>query len=199
MAKIELESFLSQITQENTKSHRDDLRYDLDKLYVSAREPNLEDRVFYWMSRPHGTWCVKERDVFLRESYAYHIWTHYGAGAEHIRAYRIVVTGAEKNDTRTYGEVYPINYAEQLPRIQAAALLVKQVEIHLTDDTIQIIRFDSWKAKEWEITHGTPGLKYIRFLPESEAELTAAIMMEHRHLRGKTKKPPNRSSKNQIR
>ena len=46
MAKIELESFLSQITQENTKSHRDDLRYDLDKLYVSAREPNLEDRGF---------------------------------------------------------------------------------------------------------------------------------------------------------
>ena len=199
MARIKLDSFLSEITQQNTKSYRDDLSYDLDKLHIAAREPKMEDRSFYWMSRPHGTWCVKERDVFLRESYAYHIWTHYGADAEHIRAYRIVVTGAEKNDTRTYGEVYPINYAEQLPRIQAAALPVKQVEIHLTDDTIQMIRFDSWKAKEWEITHGTPGLKYIRFLPESEAELTAAIMMEHRHLRGKTKKPPNRSSKNQIR
>lgn len=199
MARIELEAFLSEITRENTKSHRDDLRYDLDKLYVSAREPNLEDRVFYWMSRPHGTWCVKERDVFLRESYAHHIWTHYGEDAAQIRAYRIVVTGAEKNDTRTYGEVYPINYAEQLPRIQKAALPVKQVKIHFTDDTTQTMTFQTWEAREWEITHGTPGLKYIRFLPESEAELTAAIMLEHRHQRSKVKKPPVHNAKAPVR
>ena len=86
-----------------------------------------------------GTWCVKERDVFLRDSHAHHIWTYYGEDAEHIRAYRIVVAKAEENDTHTYGEVYPINYAEQIPRIQKAALPVDRVEIHFTDDKIETV------------------------------------------------------------
>ena len=199
MARIELDSFLSEITQENTKSYRDDLSYDLDKLYIAAREPKMEDRSFYWMSRPHGTWCVKERDVFLRDSHAHRIWTYYGEDAEHIRAYRIVVAKAGENDTHTYGEVYPINYAEQIPRIQKAALPVDRVEIHFTDDKIETVSYSTWIQKRWEIERGTPALKYIRFLPESESELTAAIMLEHRHQRSKVKKPPIRTAKSPVR
>ena len=159
----------------------------------------MEDRSFYWMSRPHGTWCVKERDVFLRDSHAHHIWTYYSEDAEHIRAYRIVVAKAEENDTHTYGEVCPINYAEQISRIQKAALPVDRVEIHFTDDKIETVSYSTWIQKRWEIERGTPALKYIRFLPKSESELTAAIMLEHRHQRSKVKKPPVRTAKAPVR
>lgn len=53
------------------------LNWDAQKLRDALDSPNQDERVFYFMSRPNGTWCVLERDAFLRESDGYKIWTHY--------------------------------------------------------------------------------------------------------------------------
>lgn len=91
--QIDLLKYLSRVVQENTRAYQEDFQYDVRKITESVRESHMEDRVFYWMSRPAGTWCVKERDVFLRESEGHAIWTHYAPVADEIRAFRIVVTG----------------------------------------------------------------------------------------------------------
>ena len=64
-------------SEENTTGYRSDFQYDVRMLTQAAQEKDMRNRVFYWMSRPNGTWCVKEREVFLQGSGAHSIWTYY--------------------------------------------------------------------------------------------------------------------------
>ncbi len=66
--QIELLPFLTDIVRTNTHAYQSDFDYDIRTLTRAVQEPNIENRTFYWMSRPSGTWCVRERDVFLRET-----------------------------------------------------------------------------------------------------------------------------------
>lgn len=75
--QIEIIPFLSRVVQENTHAYQEDFDYDVRKITRAVQESNMEDRTFYWMSRPCGTWCVKERNVFLRETEEHAIWTYY--------------------------------------------------------------------------------------------------------------------------
>lgn len=185
--RIDLLGFLFRVVQENTRAYGEDFDYDVQKITQAAQESNMENRAFYWMSRPCGTWCVKEREVFLRDSEAYHIWTHYEAMPEGIRAYRVVVTG--RQDGRIIGDVYPLHYREQIQRIKQVALPIATVEAAYANGYIARMDF-----AEWEQCHGRLYKRYgepvrIRYAPESEAELTRAIMLEHRFQKGRKRKP----------
>ena len=191
MEKTDLAAFLSEIVSENTKHYAEDLQYDIRCLFHAAKKPNMEDKSFYWMSRPNGTWCVKERNVFLQGSSEHSIWMYYGYEAEKIRAYRIVVTGISHDGTAVCGKVYPLDYAGQLARIQRSAMPIEAVELHFADGHAESVPFSRWSQE----THHDPAPEYIRFLPKSEAELTAAILLEHRCQTGKRKNAPANLSK----
>ena len=87
--EIDLLSFLSRVTEKNTKHYRSDFLYDSRKLQEAAQAAAPEERCFFWMSRPSGTWCVLEREAFIRGSSAHNIWTHYADEPEGIIAYRV--------------------------------------------------------------------------------------------------------------
>ena len=55
MEKTDLAAFLSEIVSENRKHYAEDLQYDIRRLFHAAKKPNMEDKSFYWMSRPNGT------------------------------------------------------------------------------------------------------------------------------------------------
>ena len=91
--EISLIAFLDEVVSRNTQHYKSDFELDAQKLRDALDSPNQDERVFYFMSRPNGTWCVLERDAFLRESDGYKIWTHYANMPAGIEAYRIVITG----------------------------------------------------------------------------------------------------------
>lgn len=175
---IELIPFLTQVVQRNTHSYQSDFRYDLERLKEAAKETNMEDRVFYWMSRPHGTWCVLERDAFIRESSGHHIWTYYASEPEGIKAYRVTVTGQRAGEP--VGDVIKLNYPEQVKRVEQNALPVSRVEITFRSGEKMVMSLERYKRdREWLFQeHGM--IRHFRYCPESEAELTRRIMLEHR-------------------
>ena len=124
---VDLMETLGQIVAENTRYFQSDFDMDLRRLTWAAMEPKREDRCFYWMSRPLGTWCVLEREVFLRGTDAHQIWTYYQNEAAGIRACRVEVTGVE--DGRLLGNVQPFSYRRQVQRLQQAALPTAAVEV----------------------------------------------------------------------
>jgi hypothetical protein len=195
MEKTDLAAFLSEIVAGNTKHYAEDLQYDIQCLFHAAKKPNMEDKSFYWMSRPNGTWCVKERNVFLQGSSEHSIWMYYGYEAEKIRAYRIVVTGISHDGAAVCGKVYPLDYAGQLARIQQSAMSIEAVELHFADGHTETVPFSEWSPKAYQ----DPAPEHIRFLPKSEAELTAAILLEHRCQTDKGKKAPTKLPKTRTR
>lgn len=125
--EISLIAFLDEVVSRNTQHYKSDFELDAQKLRDALDSPNQDERVFYFMSRPNGTWCVLERDAFLRESDGYKIWTHYANMPAGIEAYRIVITG--QCGTAPMGYVVKLNYREQVQRVIKAALPIENVEL----------------------------------------------------------------------
>lgn len=190
---IDLIPFLARVMEENTKAYRSDFSYDVETLTKSVQEANMEDRVFYWMSRPTGTWCVKEREVFLRGTSAHTIWTYYANEPDEIKAYRVTVTGRENG--RIVGRVIPLNYQEQVQRVQNHALPAATMTIQYESGHTVTVPYQENPQQIAAILPGHGGIRRIRYAPESEAELARVIMEEHRWQTGKIRKaPPKRRS-----
>lgn len=59
--------------ERNTKHYQSDFEIDAKSMRRIAQINRCEQTPLYWMSRPSGTWLLRERDLFIRESSAFHI------------------------------------------------------------------------------------------------------------------------------
>lgn len=192
VSKVDVLNFLEQVVRQNTQHYQSDFDYDRRTLTQAAQASDMANRVFYWMSRPAGTWCVKEREVFLRGSGAHSIWTYYAEEPEHIKAYRITITGIE--DGKVMGAVYELNYAEQVCRVQAQAIPAAAVTLQYESGHTVTIPYTEYRKSIATLLPGHGGIRTVRYEPESEAELTRALMAEHRIQAGKYKKSRSKFS-----
>lgn len=177
--KTDILSALQKVLLENTKSYQSDFEFDVAILLESADKPKIEDRTYYWLSRPCGTWCLKEKEVFLKGSGAYNIWTHYDSEHESFRAFRVVVE--KKDGNRLMGEVIPFDYEESIPRIQKAALPYVYISGEFGDGTaFSKMLYTEYASNDYlrvRVYHG--GLKRCELYPENEDELKLRIAREH--------------------
>ena len=134
----------------------------------------MENRAFYWMSRPHGTWCVREREVFLDDTNANCIWTYYADQPEGILAYRVVVEGV--HDGKLAGRVYPIDYKSQVQRVLRSALPIETLQYVSEDGCTHEVDYNSFMQSR--IAYDQT-IRAVRYLPKSEAELQHLLMLEH--------------------
>ena len=195
--KVDVLAFLSGIVQQNTQHYQCDFDYDQATLRQAANESDMENRVFYWMSRPNGTWCVKEREVFLRDSEAHTIWTYHEAEANKIKAYRVSVTDEERG--KVLGIVYPLNYKEQVQRVKQVALPVVTAQITFESGRTITLPYEEWTGHHISIMDRYGPIERVRYAPENEAELAHILMMEHRIQMGKYKKVHDKLSCQQNR
>ena len=190
----DLISALSAIVEKNTVAYKEDFDCDIKTLYAAVKEPKIEDRTFYWVSRPHGTWCVKEREVFLRGTTAHNIWTHYETGNKDFKAYRVVITGEQ--DGKLTGHLYRLNYAEQIRRVMASALPVHHVSgLYADGETFCFPYSEMMQNSETKMAierHG--GIERLRYEPENEQELSDLIEREHRTQDLTAKRPRQRKA-----
>lgn len=112
---------LQQIMRHNTAYYRND--FDIDKriLTRAAQSSNPEDKAFLWMSRPAGTHCLRERDVFLKDTREYNTFRFYAEQtSDKVLAYAVAITGIENG--KIMGNVYELDYREQAQKVFWEAL-----------------------------------------------------------------------------
>ena len=196
--KIKLIPFLNKVVERNTQHYKQDFQQDAQKLRDAIRRPDMDERTFYFMSRPSGTWCVLERDVFLRDSDGHKIWTQYADMPDGIEAYRVTITGhtGERGDI-PLGSVVKLNYREQVRRVMERALPVAEVELTFYSREKITLPIDKYRNNQEQIFFDYGAIEHLRNLPESEADLSRAILTEHRFQKGrpsrKGQKPQNPS------
>lgn len=167
-------AFLGAVVRQNTAHYQSDFEYDKKMLREAAGKPSAADRTFYWMSRDCGTWCFRERDVFMRDSNQNITW-QYHEGESGILAFRVHITGL--NGDKLSGEIQPFDYAEQVQRVKRSALPIKQVSGVYEDGTPFVAPHKKFDTVEMN-KHG--GIKEMRYEPENELELSDLISWEHR-------------------
>lgn len=190
--KIDIIPFLAGIVEENTHSYQSDFAYDERRLQKAMLEPSQENRTFLWMSRPSGTYCFLEREVFIRETSAHIVWTHsdYVATADRIRAYRIVVAPGQEGNF-TLGTVKPLNYGEQVQRVMRNAIHAQTVDVTFDDGTALTMSYDEYSAQFGRLIDAHGKVAQIYFRPQNEAEL-AVILQKERMIPAVRKKRPQK-------
>ena len=92
---VDVEQCLRSVMERNTKHYQSDFEYDVGSMERIAQTKHPERTPLCWMSRPSGTWCFRERDVFIRDSDAFYTWQFYKDTRDTILAYTVEITGME--------------------------------------------------------------------------------------------------------
>lgn len=128
MKSSDLFGTMEAIMRHNTRYYQSDFEIDKEILKEAAGSTVKADRTLLWLSRTHGTHCLRERDVFLKNSRAYHTWLYYaGQAHEHVLAYVVEITG--KSDGKLTGSLYSLNYGMHCRHVEEAALPVDHIKV----------------------------------------------------------------------
>ena len=125
---------LRAIVNKNTKLYKEDFKQDIKIFREAAKNPDTpeEKRTFLWLSRPMGTYCVPEREAFIKGTQSHAVWTFYRTGdsaeAKSAIAYVVVVKG--KNGRKVFGSLYPIDYIKHSEHTEKVAVKTKNQRVY---------------------------------------------------------------------
>lgn len=93
---VDVIASLEAIMKQNTAFYQSDFDIDKQILQKAAVSPVPEDKRLLWFSRPSGTCCFRERDVFLKDTRQHNTWRFYGEQTrDTILAYAVELTGTQ--------------------------------------------------------------------------------------------------------
>ena len=120
---VDVIAALGEIMQQNTAFYQSDFDIDKGIIQRAAASNQAVDKTLLWMSRPSGTYCFRERDVFLKDTRQHNTWRFYGEQTrDKILAYAVELTGTKDDTIR--GNLYELDYQQHFQHIRDAALPV---------------------------------------------------------------------------
>ena len=120
---VDVIAALSEIMRQNTAFYQSDFDIDKGIIQRATASDQAVDKALLWMSRPSGTYCFRERDVFLKDTRQHNTWRFYGEQTrDKILAYAVELTGTKDDTIR--GNLYELNYQQHFRHVIDAALPV---------------------------------------------------------------------------
>ena len=113
---VDVIASLEAIMKQHTAFYQSDFEIDKQILQKAAGSPIPEDRRLLWFSRPSGTCCFRERDVFLKDTRQHNTWRFYGEQTrDTILAYAVELTGTEQGKIK--GNLYELDYLQHFREV----------------------------------------------------------------------------------
>lgn len=186
---VDILDALGQIMELHTQHFKQD--FDLDKELIPklAVSSDPEDRRLLWMSRPCGTYTLRERETYLDGSYENSVWKYYyEQSKDPVLAYALSIKGIQ--DGKVMGNIYPLDYLDHVERVKLLTCPIEKVTVTFEDGAVVTLPYQTRRQfiNELSPEHGTP--KFMRYEPESEREL-AMILKRERFKRSYQVKPGN--------
>ena len=173
---VDVEYFLEQVMKSNTKSHQEDFEVDKKMLKEAMLSDSPDEKYLVWLSRTNGTHCLRENDIFIKESPAYYTWQQWAEPKrdEKIIVFAIHITGSM--DGKPVADVYELDYTAHAEMVKKDALLSDIKVLHFEHGKIQL--------PSTAPTHIHPDLnygEYIRteYVPQNWERLYDKIYKAH--------------------
>ena len=120
---VDVIAALSEIMRQNTAFYQSDFDIDKGIIQRAAASDQAVDKTLLWMSRPSGTYCFRERDVFLKDTRQHNTGCFYGEQTrDKILASAVELIGTK--DDITQGQLYELDYQQHFRHVIDAALPV---------------------------------------------------------------------------
>ena len=118
---VDILACLDAVMKQNTGFYQSDFEIDKKIIHEAAASSDREDKTLLWLSRPSGTHCFREHDVFLKDTRPYNTWKFHGEQTrDRILAYAVELTGIENGKIK--GNLYELDYKQYYERVKAKAL-----------------------------------------------------------------------------
>lgn len=118
---VDVIAALGEIMRQNTAFYQSDFDIDKGIIQRAAASDQAVDKTLLWMSRPSGTYCFRERDVFLKGTRQHNTWRFYGEQTrDKILAYAVELTGTKDDTIR--GNLYELDYQQHYKHVTEQAL-----------------------------------------------------------------------------
>lgn len=174
---VDILDSLEQIMELHTQHYKDD--FDLDKELIPklAVSGEPEDRRLLWLSRPCGTYTLREWEVYLEGSHANKVWKFYHEQTKDpVLAYALSIK--DVLDGKVIGNIYPLDYGSHVERVKLLTCPIGNVAVAFEDGTNIIIPYQDRRRLMNELMplHGSP--KSMTELPENERELAIILKRE---------------------
>ncbi len=179
---VDVLAFMGKVVQKHTQYYQSDFEIDKEILHRAADSQERQDKAFVWLCRTAGTWCLHERDVFLKDTREYNTFSFYAEQtSEPILAFLIEVTDGTKDSIT--GNVYVLDYATYYNHVISASLKAETV----------LLKYEhGCRIKmAYEHINGYPDMEYgrlqsVEYHPHSQDELSELLQNE-RHRRERFK------------
>ena len=126
---VDVLAALEQLMRQNTAFYRNDFEIDKEIIGRAAASDKAEDRTLLWMSRPSGTHCFRESDVYLQGTPQHNTWKFYGEQTrDRVLAYAVELTGKVRGVIR--GNLYELDYPQHFRHVAAEAVQVDNIILH---------------------------------------------------------------------
>jgi len=196
---VDVLAALGAVVELNTEHYKSDFKYDVERFKEAAKHPDGDNNRLLWMSRQSGTWCVKEREAYIKGSEAHGIWNGYATiigdinsymstviVTDRILAFAVEVKGIENG--RVKGDIYELDYRDHIRHINRAALPKHTVTATYEDGTKLTLPHAEYDGKRERLYYQHGKVTDFRVDPE-DASALRDILTQARDKREKEARP----------
>jgi len=174
---VDILDALGQIMELHTQHYKSDFDMDKELIQKLALSATPEDKKLLWMSRPCGTYTLRERDIYLEGTHEHNTWKfYYEQTKDPILAYALSLDGVQ--DGKVTGTIYPLDYASHVEHIKQLTCPIAKVTVAFEDGFVTTMPYQERRRQMNELMpkHGTP--RSMFYAPESERELAVILKRE---------------------
>lgn len=174
---VDILDFLGRIVELNTHHYKDDFDLDRELIPKLAVSEDPENRRLLWMSRPCGTYTLREREVYLEGSYENNVWRFYHEQTrDTVLAYAISIKSVQ--DGKVTGNIYPLDYAEHVERVKQLTCPIEKVKVSFENGVSVTLPYQDRKRLIHMLmpVYGKP--ESTLYEPESGRELAMILKRE---------------------
>lgn len=175
---IDLIDALRRIMDIHTQNYKEDFDMDSKLIRELAVSESSADKNLLWMSRPNGTYLLREREVFIEGTYENKTWKFYHEQtSDPILAYHVEITG--EKDCVVKGNLTELDYAAHVKRLADLTVTIDKVAVTFEDDSTYYLPLKSYRKEMAQIEGEHGNVTSVAYLPESERELSMILRREH--------------------
>lgn len=172
---VNLLDVMGRVVEKHTQHYQSDFAIDTDTLRKAAVAETQQDKSFIWLCRTMGTWCLRERDVFVTDSRENNTFCFYQEQTvEPVLAFAVDVRCLAADVV--IGNLYALDYRKFYEHVKTVCLRSTSVLMRYERGELvkPVYQFDGWPDYDLGL------LQSFQFFPEDEGVLRSLLQEERR-------------------
>lgn len=125
---IDIIDALRRIMDIHTQNYKEDFEMDSKLIRELAVSETSADKNLLWMSRPNGTYLLREREVYIEGTNENRTWNYYHEQtSDPILAYAVEIKGIK--DGVVMGNLTELDYVAHVKRLADLTVIIEKVAV----------------------------------------------------------------------